>query len=338
MDESENINSKKQYIIISAVLLVVVALLVGAYYYYQNSFSVNKIVSENNGTAANNGASYQKIAYIGFGTEGQPFWVAMGQFVQQAALARKIVLMDLTPATPSVQGQIDALNSAIDQHVDGIIIGANDPSKLTDVLNKAKKANIPVVAIDTQIDNPAIVSFIATDNVVSAKVAGDYVVKAVGGKGTILILGGQEIHPNSIARVNGVKEKAEKAGMKVIVDYTNWDATIAYKLANEELAKQNNGITAIFAVQDPGILAAQKAVESKGLQGKIVLVGFDGIQDSFKEIKEGKLTATMAQPIKEMAREGVETIVNYLNGQTVVKENLIPGIMVDKINVGYFLD
>ena len=328
----------KKYITISLALVILFVVLIGVYFYFQNYINVNSVTNENSVAVLNNGTSYKKVVYIGFGKEGQPFWTAMGQFVAQASLTRKIIFMDLTPTVPSAQSQIDVLNSAIDQRVDGIIIGANDPSKLTNVLGKAKDANIPVVAIDTKVDEPAIVSFIATDNSESAKIAGNYVVKATGGKGTLLILGGAENHPNSIARVNGVKSVAEKAGMKVIVDYTDWDSTKSYSITNEELSKPNNNIVAIFSASDPGIIAAEQVVENKGLQGKIILVGFDGIQDSFKEIKNGKLTATMAQPVKEMARKGIETIMDYLSNKKVLKENLIPGIMVDKINIGYFLD
>ncbi|MFA6463439.1 MAG: sugar ABC transporter substrate-binding protein [Candidatus Paceibacterota bacterium] len=328
--------SKKRYIMVSFALIIAI-LFVGTYFYFQNSFNLDNVVKENNNAITNNTEAYKKIAYVGFGTSGQPFWVAMGKFSEEAALARKIIFMDLTSEIASPDAQIASLNLAIDQHVDGIILGANLPSTLLTVLDRAYKANIPVVAIDTAVDSPAIVSFIATDNLENARVAGDFIVNATKAKGTVLILCGEKTHPNSIASEKGVREKAEKAGMNVISRYADWQIEKAYQYANEELSKPNN-ITAIFGCWDPGIISAEKAVEDKGLQGKIILIGFDGLQEAFKDIQAGKILAVVAQPIKQEAIAGVETIMDYLNKKTVEKIKLIPGILVNKTNVGYFLD
>ncbi len=336
VDEEKNIKLKKRSVVVFSALIVIV-LLVGTYFYYQNYFNLDKTITENN-TAINTASSYKKIAYVGFGKSGQPFWIAMGKFSEDAASTRKVIFMDLTPNDPSSDAQVAALTSAVDQRVDGIILGANLPSSLTNVLDRAKKANIPIVAIDTQVDSPAVVSFIATDNPVSADLVGDFIVNSTKGKGTLLILAGEKTHPNSIDRVNGVKAKAEKAGMSVIVQYADWQAEKAYKITNDELSKPNNNITAIFGCSDPMTISAEKVVEDKGLQGKVILVGFDGLQETFQEIQNGKISATLAQPIKEMAKDGVETIINYLNDKQVSKMDLIPGIIVNKTNVGYFLD
>jgi len=323
--------------VIVFLVLIIGMLLVGTYFYFQNSFNLDNMIKENNNAITNNGGDYKKIAYVGFGTSGQPFWVAMGKFSEEAALSRKIIFMDLTPEVSSPEAQIASLNLAIDQHVDGIILGANLPSTLLEVLDRAYKAKIPVVAIDTQVDSPAVVSYIATDNLENARVAGDFIVNATKGKGTVLILCGVETHPNSISSEKGVREKAEKAGMNVITRYADWQIEKAYQFANEELSKPNN-ITAIFGCWDPGIISAEKAVEDKGLRGKIILVGFDGLQEAFKEIQAGKILAVDAQPIKQEAIAGIETIIDYLNKKPVEKIKIIPGILVDKSNVGYFLD
>ena len=322
---------------ISGIFLVLIILFVAIYSYNQSSLVNNNIVPSNNGGVANNNSQYKTIVYVGFAKEQQPFWTEMGRLIEQAASVRNINYLDLTPQIPSVEDQIVSLNAAIDQNVSGIIVGANLPSKLMIVLGKARDANIPVVAVDTDIDSPAVVSAIATDNLESARVVGDYIVSATGGKGTVLIIAGEKTHPNSMARVTGVKEKAEQAGMSVIVDYADWQIEKAYSFTREELLKSNN-ITAIFACWDPGIISAQQVVQDLNLENKIILVGFDGLQETYNLIQSGKLSATVAQPMKQMAREGVETIINYLSNKPVNRIKLVPGIVVTKSNVGYFLD
>jgi ribose transport system substrate-binding protein len=329
---------KKSFILILIAMFVILGLSLLFYFSYQNFFSLKSLVKDSYDSAVNNnGEAYPTIAYVGFAKENQPFWFAMGQFVGQAALNRKIIYLDMTPKTASFEEQIKSLNSAMDQNVDGIILGANLPSKLTSVLDRAYDLKTPVVAIDAFVNHSAVVSFIATDNFESAKILGDYIAQATGGKGTLLILCGEKTHPNSIAREMGVKQQVEKSGMKTITYYADWQIEKAYKFTDEELSKPNN-ITAIFGCWDPGIISAEQVVENKGLNGKILLVGFDGLQETYHEILAGKISATMAQPIKQMAREGVEILLDYLANKPVLKEKLIPGILVTKDNVGYFLD
>lgn len=328
---------KKAYIAIPIALVVILVLSIGVYFLYTSFYSSQNKIFKNDETLSPVNGKYETIAYIGFAKEQQPFWTAMGKFSQEAAALRKITYLDLTPEIPSTKDQVDSLNLAIDQKVAGIIIGANLPSTLISTLEKAYLANIPVVAIDTNIDSPAVVSSISTDNLESARIAGDYIVNATNGVGTVLIICGEKTHPNSIAREMGVKQAAEKAGMNVTVRYADWEIEKAYSFTREELSKQNN-ITAIFGCWDPGIISAQEVVEDLGLSKKITLVGFDGLQQTYVLIQEGKISATIAQPIKQMAREGVETIIDYLNNQSVTRINSIPGILVTKDNVGYFLD
>jgi len=319
--------------------VVVVLLAIGIMYLNSNlNIYTGNISKPANVIAENNTSSYKKIAYIGFQKIGQPFWTSMGKYLESAASVRKIFYTDLTSDILSPQKQIESLKLAIDQHVDGIILGPTLPSELITVLDSVYKAKIPVVVVDTEVKSPAVVSFIATNNLESARLAGDYIVSNNKTKGTVLILCGEKNHPNSMARERGVREKTEKAGIKTIARYTNWQIEKAYSFTKEELAKPNNNIKAIFSCFDPGIISAEKAVEEAGIGGKIVLVGFDGLQETYKLIQSGKIAATVAQPIKQMARESIEKILSYINGDKIETENLIPGIMVTKNNLGYFLD
>ncbi len=326
--------------VIAIAFIIIGVLFIGLNFFYSSSFQIDRQLTNNNNNNNNLFSSYPTIAYIGFAKEQQPFWTELGELSEEAALTRKIVYLDLTPKIPSSEEQVNSINQAINQNVDGIILGANLPSSLTQVLARAYEKNIPIVAVDTDLDSPAVVSVISTDNLESAKLAGEFIVNATGGKGTLLIICGEKTHPNSIAREKGVREKAELAGMDVITHYADWQIEKAYSFAFEELSKPNN-ITVIFACWDPGIISVEQVVESKGLGGKIILVGFDGLQETYREIKNGKISATIAQPIKQMAREGVETIVDYLNNKTVQRVKSIAGILVSNSaagNVGYFLD
>jgi len=284
------------------------------------------------------GEGTKTVAFIGF-SEGvdQPYWIAMSKGIKAAVKNTSIDLIDLTALNDDPLEQKRMLEYAIEtKKVDGIILGANRPSMLMEDLDKATAKGIPVVAVDVDIDHPAVKAFVGTNNFASAQMLGDYIVKATQGKGTVLILGGTQGHPNGNARRAGVEEKVMQAGMKVIFRYADWQAEKGFDITAEELGKPND-IAAIFSCNDPMAVVAEDLVKKKGLQDKIIVVGFDGLEIVLKKIKNGDIKATVIQPIDHMAGESVRLMSDLLSGKTVPMEELVHGVLVDKENVGQFL-
>lgn len=273
-------------------------------------------------------AHSQTVAYLGFSTD-KPFWVKLGNAVRQEASQQGITLIDLTPPAPDDGIQARLLEHAINKKVSGIIIGASNPEALIPMLSQATRRGIPVIAIDTAINHPAIKSLIATDNAKGADMAGDYIVKKTGGKGSVLILGGTRNHPNGEARRNGVTRKAEKAGMHVIFRRADWEDEKAFLITSEELGKEND-IRAIFACWDPGIDTASLVAGKKGLLEKLVLVGFDGLERTLDFIREGRVTATIAQDTASMGSTSVKILLEVIAGKDHPRRVLIRPLLVDK--------
>jgi ribose transport system substrate-binding protein len=70
------------------------------------------------------------------------------------------------------------------------------------------------------------------------------------------------------------------------------------------------------------ILGAIEAAKAAGRAEDIVFVGFDAIDDAVAAVEAGDLAATIAQQPALMGELGVETAVEYLNGESV--EDYIP--------------
>ncbi len=226
-----------------------------------------------------------RIVYIGFATSNT-FWNRLGAMASERADQLGIKFTDLTPPEPSPGEQKKAMDNAIVQGVDGIIIGAADNRAFGDSLDKAKAAGIPVVAVDTGIDHEKAKSLVQTDNLASARVAGQYIVDHMN-PGKVLILGGTIGLQTGNARRDGVLQVAEENGYEVIFRAADWDETKAFEITQNELAA-NPGITAIFACWDPGAMSAKAVVKDKGMFDDIVIMGFDGNPANLKAIKQVK--------------------------------------------------
>ena len=251
------------------------------------------------------------------------FWKTLEKAAAAEARAEKVNFINLTTDVQDAEAQKRAVDNAITQKVDGLIIGATDTRGWDDTLAKAKAAGIPGIAVDSAIENDYISSLIQTDNLAAAGLAGDYLCQILGGKGKALVLGGTVGHQTGDARKNGVEEKLKACGVTVIGDYSDWDTNKSADLAQNTLTA-NPDLSAIFVAFDPGAAAAAAIVAQKGLAGQVPVVGFDALPIALKAIKDGEMAATVRQDPARMGKEGVDLILKLLKGEKVETEDHDP--------------
>ena len=213
-------------------------------------------------TAAPAPAGEVTIAFSGFAMTND-FWNTLEKAAEAEAGAQKVKFINLTTDVQDAEAQKRAVDNAITQKVSGLIIGATDSRGWDDTLAKAKAAGIPVIAVDTAIENDYIASLIQTDNLAAAGLAGDYLCQALGNKGKALVLGGSVGHQTGDARKNGVEEKLKACGVTVISDYSDWNENKSAELAQNTLTA-NADLGAIFVAFDPGAAAAASVVDAEG--------------------------------------------------------------------------
>ncbi len=275
------------------------------------------------------------IAYTGFATSND-FWNTLGKAAAEEAKAKGVKFVDLTTESPDAAAQKAAVDTIITQKPSALILGSVDNRVWGETIEKAKAAGIPVLAVDTAIDNPYVSSLIQTDNLAAAGLAGDYICKVTGGKGTVLVIGGSVGHQTGDARKKGVEDKVKACGMNVIGDWGDWDENKDVTIAQNNLAA-NPDMSAIFVAHDGGAAAVAALVKQKGLVDKVKVVGFDALPVMLKAIQSGEGTATVKQDNVRMAQESVDNAIKVINGESIDKTILIPGFVIDKSNVDQYL-
>ncbi|MBL3614353.1 substrate-binding domain-containing protein, partial [Bacillus sp. RHFS18] len=85
----------------------------------------------------------------------------------------------------------------------------------------------------------------------------------------------------------------------------------------ENLLQGHPDIKAVFAHNDEMALGALEAINSSGKH--ILVVGFDGNKDAISSIKNGKLTATVAQQPELIGKLAAEAAEQVLKGEKVKK-------------------
>jgi len=204
---------------------------------------------------------------------------------------------------------------------DGYIIA---PLQADMVKAKVTGQTKPIVAVDTDIDAPEVLSFVGTGNESAGALGGKAAVEAAKAAGwetieAIEICGVQGDSTNE-ARKAGYKKGIEEAGGTFLDNETQYADAVADKAVTcMEAIMQNHpdGIAIICANNDDMAMAAGRAAKGNAAYANTIFLGFDGIQSACQAILNGELTMSVAQQGYQMGYESVNAVVRALNGETL---------------------
>jgi ribose transport system substrate-binding protein len=144
--------------------------------------------------------------------------------------------------------------------------------------------------------DPNYVAHISFSGVPYGKAMADTLIKAMGGKGGIVALGGIESNVPAIERKAGLQQSLkENPGVELLdLQVANWQATEALEKTNAWLTQFGDKIGGIWAANDDMALAAVEALRADGRAGKVPVTGIDGIQLAVEAILNGEMAGTVA--------------------------------------------
>ncbi len=255
---------------------------------------------------------------LSLSTLNNPFFVTLKEGAEKTAADAGVKLI-VVDAQDDPAKEATNIEDLIQKGVDALLINPTDADAVVPSIQKANKAGIPVFTIDRGAAGGEVVSHIASDNVAGGRMAGEFLCKALDGKGKVVELEG--IPGTSAARDRGKGfndyMSSECPGVEIVARQTaNFNRAEGLTVFENILQAQPE-IDGVFAHNDEMILGALEAAESAGRANDIVFVGFDAVDDAVQAVKDGKLAATIAQQPAEMGKLGVYFAVRYLNGEDV---------------------
>lgn len=250
---------------------------------------------------------------VSLSTLNNPFFVSIREGVEEAAKDKDVETV-ITDAQNDSSSQNNQVEDLITQKVDLIIINPVDSTAISSSVKKANEANIPVICLDRSSDEGEIVSFISSNNIEGGKLAGEFILEKAGKDAKVIQLEGIPGASSTRERGEGFK-KATDGKIDLVASQTaNFDRAEGMTVM-ENLLQAQPDVKAVFCQNDEMALGASEAIKASGKD--IVLVGFDGNEDAINAVKEGTMTATVAQKPKEMGKIALETAVKYLKGEKV---------------------
>src|SRR5919198_1560761 len=152
----------------------------------------------------------------------------------------------------------------------------------------ARKAHIPIVAIDRNPPDAPADTFIASNSVASAMKLGEYVAKLTAGQGQVAILQGQIGTTPEIDRNNGFDQALkENSGLQVVAKQpADWDQDKGFDVA-QNMLQSHPDISVFFGRADAMALGAAQAGRVADVKHKVTIVGFDGDVAGLEAVRDG---------------------------------------------------
>ncbi len=284
---------------------------------------------------------------VGFAltTLNNPFFIDMKKGAEATAKQLGVnLIIQASERDIDVEKQMQIVENLIQRRVDAICVTPNGAREIVPAIVKATQAGIPVFVVDMKVDQKTldeaggkIVSFAGSDNVEGGRLAGEVVAARLHGKGLAAILEGIPGHETGESRSRGFRLAVQdKPEISLVSSQSGgFDRAQGYNVMQNVL-QAHPDLQAVFACNDLMALGAVEAIAASGKTGKIVVVGFDAIDEAKDAIRAGKMDATIAQYPAEMGRVALESAVKHLNGEQVpafipVKIELITKANVDSV-------
>jgi ribose transport system substrate-binding protein len=257
-------------------------------------------------------------------TLNNPFFIDMQRGAEDAAKKLGVTLLvQAAEREVDVEKQMQIIENLIQRGVDVLCITPSGSKEIIPAIVKANKADIPVLIVDTRVDSISLIeaggkitTFIGSDNFDGGRIAGEYIVNSLDGKGEVAILEGIPGHETGDARMNGFHKALEgKKSIKIVTSQTaNWERDQGFNVF-QNIMQSYPSVQALFSCNDMMALGAVEAIAAAGKTGQIIVVGFDAIKDGRDAIKKGTMTGSVAQHPYEMGKIAVEEAVKVINGE-----------------------
>jgi fructose transport system substrate-binding protein len=286
-------------------------------------------------------------------TNTNPFFVKMKQGFEAKAKE-----LGMTPqsyagkADGDNDGQVAAIEALMAAGAKGILLVPSDSSAIVPTVEKARKAGILVITLDTPLDpiTAADANF-ATDNLKAGELIGKWAKATLGDKAASAKIATLDLAANQptvdYLRHNGFlggfgiavkdpKHFSMSDSPQIVGSDVTAGSTDGGRKAMEKILQKADHIDVVYAINEPAADGGFAALKAAGKEKGVLVVGVDGGCPGIKSVKDGIIGATSQQYPLLMASKGVEAVAEYIKsgkkpvsidtGEQLVTDHPVPGV------------
>lgn len=228
--------------------------------------------------------------------------------------------------------QNEQIEQFIEKKVDGIFVNPIASDQLPS-LESAKKAGIPVIAIDASVENKDLIDcVIESDNYNAGVLCAQNMMKRMQSANIVLLK--HSTVESAASRIQGFVDTIKNSPQYKIIDSAECEGQLERAMPlMQSMLKKHNHVDVVMALNDPSALGALAAIESLN-RTNILVYGVDGTPDLKSLIKQSPLIAgTAAQFPLKFGKLAAKNMYHIIQGEEVSKTIEVPVTLITKDNI-----
>ena len=241
-------------------------------------------------------------------------------------------------AYDDTERQIQQIDSLVKSGIDMLVVAPNEEAPISDAISRVREQGIPVICFDRKVEGDNYTAFIGGNNMEAGHAVG---VNAVDVAKGMAAHGHRPLVMEITATMSSSPAKERHQGFSQAMeghnelDYvwrtSDWSSEEAYRIVMEQI---NTGRLPdiVFCHNDGMATGVYKAVVETNLEGKIKIMGIDGMPgEGLEYVEFGHQIASYVYPTG--GAEIVRLALDILTGKSYERENMLQGILVVRENV-----
>jgi ribose transport system substrate-binding protein len=278
----------------------------------------------------------QTVAYIAPSLDISYWqWVAYG--VKQRAKELGMDYVEYTSENSPAK-QMDNVRTALTKGVSAIVMGPVSSTSTPPVLRLLKEKSVPIAfaGIGPGAGQTDYTSAVTANNYETGKAEGSYVCKLAKERGgnKIAMLSLPQDRENAQKYMKGAKESFSADGCELVQVLETHGLTV-----NEAVSQANDILTAhpdvkaIYGMYDEAATGAAKALQTRGLTGKVAVVTADGSPTTIKLLRDGSIQGIFLQEAVGQGIDATTQVSNALNKKPTTQELALKEPLVTKESI-----
>lgn len=210
------------------------------------------------------------------------------------------------------------IEKAVADGADAILLAASSPKGVNESLEKAAQAGVKIIFVDNAAEFDC-VAFLATNNELAGRVAGETMKKALNEAGITSGTIGLTVN-----KANVTSTRLRVKGFREIFEGSNFELTETFFMEDDpqrvkNFVKEHPEYVAFFGSNERTALALGEQIQDSN--STQIIVGFDTSDAILNLLNEGVLYATMQQKPQLMGYNGIKIALEALQG-TYTEKNV----------------
>jgi ribose transport system substrate-binding protein len=262
-----------------------------------------------------------------------PYLLELYEGAKNAAAMNGVSIELKGTTQTNIEDHIKLIEMAIASKVDGILTQGLS-NEFEPVFEKALEKGIPLIIVDSDLEDSDLVSYIGTNNYEAGYQLGVLISNEIVEHIKVGVLTGSLIPNNLKERVQGFLDAIDNDHRIEVVSIESSNLSkIQGAEKTYQMLKKHPDISILYGTSALDSLGISEGIRKAKLDREIQVYAFDALEDTIELLKNGDIDVIMKQEPYAMGYTGVNLLMESIQGKEINKEYYIPTTLLRKEDV-----